>query len=97
VYSLYVDTSDYLADTIISDVCLEIEILEEKRVVLNNGNQYILVYVRYNRQQSDDKFRKFVNILKYNMVFNGNDSYLKDCKSILEGLNKYEVFGGNWG
>lgn len=94
MYSIYIDTPEYLADTIINDTCLNIEILEEKSVTVNN-HRYIVVYVRYNRQYSES-YKKFLEILKYHMTFINRNSYLGDSKQIMKGLNEYELFGGNW-
>ena len=94
-YSVYVDTLDYLADTVISDICLDLEVLDETKVELPNGNEYILLYVRY-KQSDEERFRKFLSILKYNMALLNGSTYLRDCKRIMEDLNKNEVFGGNW-
>ena len=94
-YSVYVDTVDYLADTIISDIGLDIEPIKERRTYTKNGNLYILVYVRYNSKKFSNQFKSFLEILQYNMSLFNQSTYISDCKEIFEEMNNSEIFGGN--
>lgn len=95
IYSLYIDNSSYLADTILNDVCLDIDILDETRRFTKNGKQYVLLYVRVLKNDIF-RYKRFLDTMKYNMYLFNNDTYEDDCKELIEELNHDEVFGGNW-
>ena len=97
-YSVYVDTEEYLADSIIADTCLDIIPLKEKEIETRDGKRYILVYMKCKRRNFE-LFKKFLDVLKYNMFIYGNPSYTKDYEKILEEIlsgTQNKVFGGNW-
>ena len=94
-YSFYVDTPDYLADSIINDVCLPMDILDEKHVKTQEGKAYILIYVKYNKKY-EDRYKRFLDILRYNMLMYNNPGYLSDCKELMESIKDDKVFGGAW-
>ena len=95
IYSLYIDTPEYLADTIINDVCMPLEILKERYIHVEDKT-YVLVYVKFAKKYIE-RYRRFLDILKYNMLMFNNDEYINDCRRLVGRLNNDKIFGGNWG
>ena len=95
VYTFYIDTPDYLADTIINDVCLPIDILDEKHVKTQEGKAYIVVHIKYQKKY-EERFKRFLDILRYNMLMYNNSEYISDCKELTERIKDGKILKGTW-